>query len=168
MPHERDRQRHGGGAEQEMNELRAVEVGPVARPGGDQEAADKRDGDYDRVHERVAPAPGRNPIRDHVGDDRDGEPQQRTAREIDPEVKQGRGQGRGHSPLSGARTRCATAWNVSAVTASASTVESTSASTMAAPLRRSVPPCCTMPTPAGTNRSERWPRRPVAVRPRSV
>ena len=51
---ERQAERDGGGAEQEVHELRAVEIGLVAGAGGGQHDDQQAGGDHDRVRQRMA------------------------------------------------------------------------------------------------------------------
>ncbi|OWW19699.1 hypothetical protein AYR66_09505 [Noviherbaspirillum denitrificans] len=71
---ERNRQRDRGWAQQEVNELRALEIRAVCSAGADENAHEQRNGDRDRVHQWIEFAARVQGIGDLVGKQGRGQP----------------------------------------------------------------------------------------------
>ncbi len=84
---ERNGQRDGGGAEQEMDELRPREIGLVADAGGLEHDNDQNRGQRDQIDSRMPAACLRQAVGDEIGDEGQGEPGERRGGEIDKEVR---------------------------------------------------------------------------------
>src|SRR6478609_8237689 len=169
VTYERNRERDRRRAEQEMHELGTGEIGRKGRATRDHDDRDERHRDQNRIGERMAAAGGGDRIRREIREQRGGEPKERGAGEINPQIDE---VGHGRSPLSGfpaasasACSKRARAANTSAVTASVIRVVSTTTAMSRSPAPLSNSRCCTTPTPAGTNSSDRCWRRPSAVLP---
>src|SRR5581483_9827514 len=156
MPVKRNGERHRRGPEQKMDELRTGEIGRECRFRSQEQNRNQQDRDQDRIGDRI----GRN-----IGDERHGEPEKRRAGKINPEVDEASHSAFSSGGASVPPTSFATQVNVSAVTASAMTVESTTTTSNRPPSAPKRSSCCTTPTPAGTNSMERCLRMPSAVSP---
>ena len=85
LPVERDGEGDGGGAEQEVDELGAGEIGAVVDAGAEQAGGEKGDGDEHRVGEGVAAGPSLELEAGHPGEQRGGECGEGFAGEVDPD-----------------------------------------------------------------------------------
>ena len=143
---ERHGQGHRGGAEEEMHELRAVEVRLVGRARRGEHRDQHGHCDEHRVEQRTPPESAEDPRAGLVRGERRGQPEQRRRAQVDPDA-------RDHRVLfSSAR---ATAAKTSALTAIVAAVLMTIATVIAASSARTRPAWRMSPTPAGTNSSER-------------
>src|SRR6266511_5822658 len=148
---DRHRERDRRGSEQEVDELRTLEVLRIRHVDQRDRRRDENDRDQHRVRERM---PVRPLVDDHaqlVRAERENEREQRTPREVDPDlVNVGKGRRRLRVHLPGSRDN---PFKTSAVTAMVSTTLTRSAAPIATAWAFRCGQNITTPTAAGTNSS---------------
>src|SRR5271165_2809362 len=158
---ERHRERDGRRTKQKVDELRAVEIGLVVRPGQLQERPDQRNSDRDGIDQRMPTRRGGETLGDHVGGERRRQPEKRRRLQINPEAE------RRHALALRPISRL-TPTKTPTVTTSVKSVETTSEAASATPCACNSPIYWTTPTPAGTKNSDSVLRSPSAARPTSL